>query len=119
MVLSNIEVVRLSGQRMLLQEDLNRAADLLMHDGCLLIKGATDLSSLEPILEARYSQKGFTKASEHEGSLDIGSTLNAVERNIYLNRVRLSSSSRAHTNVCLGDWRNIVLRWRQISYHLL
>ncbi|KAL8855298.1 MAG: hypothetical protein Q9178_008052 [Gyalolechia marmorata] len=38
-------------------------------------------------MEARYSQKGFEKTSEDDGSLDIGSTLDSVARDVFLNRV--------------------------------
>ncbi|KAL9131718.1 MAG: hypothetical protein Q9175_006693 [Cornicularia normoerica] len=38
-------------------------------------------------MERRYSQKGFEKTSGDDGSLDIGSTLDSVARDVYLNRV--------------------------------
>jgi hypothetical protein len=44
MDIPNLEVVTLSGERLSLKEDLQEAVRLLEENGCLVLKGATDLS---------------------------------------------------------------------------
>ena len=79
--------VKLSGETFALDGNLQDAATSLEKDGCLLLKGATDLRPIEPAMEAQYSQKGLKNTSEDDGSLDIGSTLDSVTREVFLNRV--------------------------------
>merc|ERR1712093_466872 len=67
MDIPNLEVVTLSGKRLSLREDLQEAVRFLEEDGCLVLKGATDLSPLESIL------------STNQGSLE------SVRKNIVLN----------------------------------
>jgi hypothetical protein len=50
MDIPNIEVVTLSRKRLSLKEDLQEAVRFLEEDGCLVLKGATDLSPVESIL---------------------------------------------------------------------
>ncbi|KAN0073553.1 hypothetical protein V8E54_008773 [Elaphomyces granulatus] len=50
MDIPNLEVVTLSGKRLSLKEDLQEAVRFLEEDGCLVLKGATDLSPVESIL---------------------------------------------------------------------
>ena len=69
MDIPNLEVVTLSGKRLSLREDLQEAVRFLEEDGCLVLKGATDLSPLESIL------------STNQGSLE------SVRKNIVLNDV--------------------------------
>jgi len=87
MTFPHVRAVKLSGETFALDGNLQVATTSLEKDGCLLLKGATDLRPIEPSMEARYSQKGFEKTSEDDGSLDIGSTLDSVARDVYLNRV--------------------------------
>ena len=77
----------MNGETFALNKNLQVAAKALERDGCLLLKGATDLRPIEPAMEARYSQKGFKKTSEDDGSFDIGSILDSVAWDVYLNRV--------------------------------
>jgi len=44
MDIPNLEVVTLSGKRLSLKEDLQEAVRFLEEGGCLVLKGATDLS---------------------------------------------------------------------------
>ena len=87
MTFPHVRAVKLSGETFALDGNLQGAATSLEKDGCLLLKGATDLRPIEPAMEARYSQKGLEKTSEDDGSLDIGSTLDSVTRDVFLNRV--------------------------------
>jgi hypothetical protein len=50
MDIPNIEVITLGGKRLSLKEDLREAVRFLEEDGCLVLKGATDLSPVESIL---------------------------------------------------------------------
>lgn len=87
MTFPHIRAVKPSGETFALDGNLQVATTSLEKDGCLLLKGATDLRPIEPSMEARYSRKGFEKTSEDDGSLDIRSTLDSVARDVYLNRV--------------------------------
>ncbi len=87
MTFPHVRAVKLSGETFALDGNLQVATTSLEKDGCLLLKDATDLRPIESSMEARYSQKGFEKTSEDDGSLDIGSTLDSVARNLYLNRI--------------------------------
>lgn len=70
MDLATIEVVLLSGKRIPLEESLEQAVQALMSDGCILLKRATDLTSVEPSL------------------LRDMKALESVRRDIVLNEVR-------------------------------
>jgi len=76
MDIPNIEVVTLSGKRLSLKEDLQEAVRFLEEDGCLVLKGATDLSPVESIL------------STNKPSVD------AVKKDIVLNDVSKAFISR-------------------------
>jgi hypothetical protein len=91
MTFPHVRAVKLSGETFALDGNLQVAAKALEIDGCLLLKGATDLKPIEPAMKARYSQKGFEKTSGDDGSLDIGSILDSVARDVYLNRVSCST----------------------------
>ena len=70
MDLATIEVVLLSGKRIPLEESLEQVVQALMSDGCILLKRATDLTSVEPSL------------------LRDMKALESVRRDIVLNEVR-------------------------------
>lgn len=119
MTFSHVQTVKLSGETFALDGNLQVATTSLEKDGCLLLKGATDLRPIEPSMEARYSQKGFKKTSEDDGSLDIGSTLDSVARDVYLNRVSGYAALQIFLTAVQGHWRYIVLCRQRIHHHLL
>lgn len=81
MDIPNLEVVTLSGKRLSLKEDLQEAVRFLEEDGCLVLKGATDLSPVESIL------------STNKPSVD------AVKKDIVLNDVSKAFISRFYTSI--------------------
>jgi hypothetical protein len=50
MDIPNLEVVTLGGKRLSLKGNLQEAVRFLEEDGCLVVKAATDLSSIESML---------------------------------------------------------------------
>jgi hypothetical protein len=50
MDLATIEVVLLNGKKLSLEESLEQVVQALMSDGCVLLRRATDLAPVEPIL---------------------------------------------------------------------
>jgi hypothetical protein len=70
MDLATIEVVLLNGKKVSLEESLEQVVQALMSDGCVLLKRATDLASVEPLL------------------LRDMNALESVRRDIVLNEVR-------------------------------
>jgi hypothetical protein len=52
MDIPTLEVVTLDGKKLSLKEDLQEVVRRLEEDGCLVLKGATDLSPVESILSA-------------------------------------------------------------------
>ena len=75
MDIPNLDVITLRGKRLSLKEDLQEALRFLEEDGCLVLKGATDLSPVESLLSA------------NKPSMD------AVKKDIVLNDVTKASIS--------------------------
>lgn len=112
MTFPHVRAVKLSGETFALDENLQVAAKALEIDGCLLVKGATDLKPVEPTMEARCLRKGFEKTSGDDGSLDIGLTLDSVARDVYLNRV---SCSTGFQSVLTASLRSLVPSCSQLA----
>jgi hypothetical protein len=76
----DIEVLTLRGEKLSLKGDLDKVVDALKEDGCLLLRRATDLSAIAPIL------------SNNQNSLAY------VRRDIVLNKVNLAVHLKVQTN---------------------
>ncbi len=57
----DVEILKLGGERLSLKKDLPEALQALERDGCLLLKGATDVTNIEHVLSSDMSSPEAVK----------------------------------------------------------
>lgn len=93
MDISDIKALKLSGEVLSLTERLEDIVQALGRDGCILVKDATNLNTIEPALSSNLN------------------TSDTVTREIFLNEVTFQRNFTAATNEIQEGSRNLAGNW--------